>query len=138
MPARAMGRRPGGSRVLTDKPTQQFTCGVAREFRPCTPSQADSPRLQLVLHFSTVSMVVRGGPRTNAVIVPSWPGPLKPIVSPARVHPDVAARAHVPKFRLPSHSTGLLASTAPLLCPLLVITTWLVVHGPVSVPRAPV
>jgi len=64
--------------------------------------------------------------------------PLKPTVSPARVHPDVAARAHVPKFRPPSHSTGLLASTAPPLCPLLVITTWLVVHGPVSVPRAPV
>jgi hypothetical protein len=97
-----------------------------------------SPRLQLVLQFSTVSMVVRGGPRTNAVIVTSWPGPLKPTVSPARVHPDVAARAHVPKFRPPSHSTGLLASTAPSLCPLLVITTWLVVHGPVSVPRAPV
>jgi hypothetical protein len=51
---------------------------------------------------------------------------------------QAVVRSQTPKFWPLFHSTGELITTAPADVPVVVSMTWLVVHGPRSVPRTPV
>jgi len=64
------------------------------------------------------------------------PGVARPGIVPAPG--QAVVRSQTPKFWPLFHSTGELITTAPADVPVVVSMTWLVVHGPRSVPCTPV